>query len=367
MIPTMHRGRTKRFPTRLLILLLLVCAAALASLRWQPRVMLWWGSERFVVGLTEGRWQFLYPEHEDYAYVSRPSVTAWIHTEGSELQEDDQPKIPHTGRLYPTLDSYPHEETLAESEHRWIEPPLSARWWVNAEIPLIGFWGFVLSWEYLAGGSVGVGVHPQFHVSIAWFWIAAPLAVWMIRTWWRRRVAPGHCANCGYDLRASPVRCPECGTAVKEIPAPRRDFRQKLRRAWRRTDLRLRRNVVWLAVAIGLFTYWRHNEQRPAKEFFRPITDLQLAGAAITRGDKRGVVEYLVYYDLSDLYGNAAGSPTPERDAQQLDKRLHRVMDLRNRSNQPLLLQRPFAVVVGSQRRQERFVRELNELRSESP
>jgi hypothetical protein len=56
--------------------------------------------------------------------------------------------------------------------------------------------------------SWGVPVWPiVFAFAVApWRWVARRVREW-------QSVAAGRCRQCGYDLRATPARCPECGAA----------------------------------------------------------------------------------------------------------------------------------------------------------
>ena len=70
---------------------------------------------------------------------------------------------------------------------------------------------FSTDWEGMdAWGSWGVGV-PHWFLTLAF---AVPPAVGVIRAHRkRRRLRFGLCRACGYDLRATLDRCPECGSA----------------------------------------------------------------------------------------------------------------------------------------------------------
>lgn len=89
-----------------------------------------------------------------------------------------------------------------------------------AELP----WAAVRGRDWLGAGFRAEQLAPGFNARVVWvpiWWISAAAAllpcVWLVRLWRRgRRWHGGLCLGCGYDLRASPATCPECGRAVAE-------------------------------------------------------------------------------------------------------------------------------------------------------
>lgn len=81
-------------------------------------------------------------------------------------------------------------------------------------------WGFGYAWakptlfafgesESPRTGSISTLAVPHWFLALL---LAILPAIWLRR--WRDRIPPGHCLQCGYDLRASEERCPECGTEI---------------------------------------------------------------------------------------------------------------------------------------------------------
>jgi hypothetical protein len=76
-------------------------------------------------------------------------------------------------------------------------------------------------YTYYSGATKGLGaVKLQYGLFAVPYWLIATAAAapaagrTAVAVRRRRRVRRGHCAQCGYDLRESPDKCPECGTAV---------------------------------------------------------------------------------------------------------------------------------------------------------
>ena len=105
----------------------------------------------------------------------------------------------HDAQTYGFQPAYPPDRTLLGLGWRtryWMrrDPPVTM---MTSRVLIVPYWQLVL--------------------------LGATLPAWRLVSWARRRRRrrPGHCPRCGYDLRASNDRCPECGapTALAGVPA----------------------------------------------------------------------------------------------------------------------------------------------------
>ena len=103
------------------------------------------------------------------------------------------------------------------------EPP---GWmWTCSELPPYGEWYFPLQTERFGFGAVlesdeGGAAYGLLvpHWFVATLTAVSPAAWLWAHVRRRRRIVRGLCPACGYDLRASPARCPECGTTPEVTP-----------------------------------------------------------------------------------------------------------------------------------------------------
>jgi hypothetical protein len=127
-----------------------------------------------------------------------------------------------------TLNSGPAATPMGIHRFKWKVSPGSG---TPAPDPgVVREWTFLgFHWFISEGGSGPAPggfftTPPRWQVRVPLWFIATLFALfplrWMIRA--RCAAGPGRCTSCGYDLRATPDRCPECGavpaSAVRCVP-----------------------------------------------------------------------------------------------------------------------------------------------------
>ena len=110
-------------------------------------------------------------------------------------------------------------EISSAKNQPWKFGPFS--YWSHEELDHTNLWVMTVYRGYVQSGDKGYYADRAKWVSLVFPWylliiIGLPLVLLSCRRFssvrrWNDRIRKGLCASCGYDLRATKERCPECG------------------------------------------------------------------------------------------------------------------------------------------------------------